>query len=68
MKATMATKTRPSSITQRVTYALTTFFSITTTTAPITGPSSVPAPPAMTISNASAELVSARTCGLTNWL
>ena len=68
MKATMATNTSPSSITQRVTYALTTFFSITTTIAPMTGPRRVPAPPAITMSSASAELVSARTCGLTNWL
>ena len=41
---------------------------MTTMAAPTMGPSSVPLPPEITISSASAEVVSATTCGLMNWL
>ena len=41
---------------------------MTTIAAPAIGPSSVPVPPEITISSASADVVSADTCGLMNWL
>jgi hypothetical protein len=53
---------------QRSMAALATFFMTTTRAAPTMGPSRVPVPPEMTISNASAEAVKATACGLTNWL
>src|SRR5512144_511182 len=68
MKSTIATKMAPSTKFQRATYALATFFMTTTSAAPTTGPSSVPLPPAITISSASAEAARATDCGLTNWL
>src|SRR5262245_41749557 len=68
MKTTITTKMAPRTKFQRSTYALTTFFITTTRAAPTTGPSSVPVPPEITIKRASADDVSATTCGLTNWL
>ena len=41
---------------------------MTTSAAPTIGPSSVPAPPEITISSASAEAGSASVCGLMNLL
>ena len=66
MNTTIATKIAPSMKFQREMYALTTSLMITTRLAPTTGPSSVPAPPEITISNTSADEVSARAGGLMN--
>ena len=44
------------------------YFMTMTSTAPAIGPSSVAVPPAITISSASADALSATACGLTNWL
>ena len=62
----MATKMAPSSKFQRSMKPLTTLFTTTTSAAPTIGPSSVPAPPEITISSTSAEEVSASVCGLMN--
>src|SRR5262245_1032904 len=68
MKLMMATKITPSTRFQRSMYALTTFFITTTIAAPAIGPNNVAVPPEITISSTSAEVVSAETCGLMNWL
>ena len=62
----MATKMAPSRKFQRSMKPLTTFLTTTTSAAPTIGPSSVPAPPEITISSTSAEEVSASVCGLMN--
>src|SRR6185369_2788097 len=67
MNITMMMNTKPSSMIHRSMYALATFLSRTTSAAPTTGPLSVPAPPAITISSISAEFASDRLCGLMNW-
>src|SRR6266851_4175404 len=58
MNTTMRTKTKPSSMFQRSTYAETQFLSSMTMAAPTRGLASVPEPPAITASSPSAELVS----------
>src|SRR5262245_5024362 len=68
MNTTMTTKIAPSTKFHRSMYPLTTFFMMTTSAAPTTGPSSVPVPPAITIKSTSADDVRATTWGLTNWL
>src|SRR5262245_54631511 len=68
MKTTIATKMAPRTKFHRSISRSATFFMTTTSAAPTTGPSSVPLPPEITISSASAEAVSATACGLTNWL
>ena len=67
MKTTMTTKMAPRTKFQRSTYALATFFMTTTSAAPAIGPRSVPVPPEITISSASAEALRATAWGLTNW-
>ena len=64
----MATKMAPSSMFQRSMKPLTTLLTMTTSAAPTIGPSSVPAPPEITISSTSAEAVRSIACGLMNWL
>src|SRR3569832_2112562 len=66
IRMTMATKIAPSRKFQRSMKPDTTVLTITTNAAPTTGPSSVPAPPEMTISSTSADEVSDRVCGLMN--
>ena len=62
----MATKMAPSRKFQRSMKPLTTLWTTTTSVAPTIGPSSVPAPPEITISSTSAEAVSDSVCGLMN--
>ena len=68
MNTTITTKMAPSMKFHRSMWALTTFLMMTTSAAPAIGPSRVAVPPAITIKSASADAVSATTCGLTNWL
>ena len=62
----MATKMAPSRKFHRSMKPLTTVLTTTTSAAPTIGPSSVPAPPEITISSTSAEEVRASVCGLMN--
>ena len=64
----MATKMAPSRKFQRSRKPDTTLLTTTTSAAPTIGPSSVPAPPEITISSTSAEAVRSSACGLMNWL
>src|SRR5215475_5749334 len=66
IRMTIATKIAPSRKFQRSMNPLTTVLTTTTRPAPTTGPSSVPAPPEMTMSSTSAEEVRASVCGLMN--
>src|SRR5262249_30198287 len=66
IRITMATKMAPSRKFQRSINPLTTVLTATTSAAPTIGPSRVPAPPEITISNTSAEAVSASVWGLMN--